>query len=455
MVTTPPRPVGAGAPGSGLAMLQSMPRQGWRRLREAATTTPGRLWGSMVVLILLSLLFGLVGAVMVQTKQNTLDDLANRREPVATASQEIYRSLSDADATAASVFLTVKSDPTMLRERYRRDIAQAGTALAVAATNSDLGAVGDDPINVLTAQLPVYTGLIESANTNNRQGFPVGAAYLREASGLMRAKLLPAAERLYVADTQRLNDQQNDATSYPWFTTLVLLALVAALIYIQRYLSQRTNRVFNIGLVVASGAVAVALLWSAIALTLSAIRAGEGHSMGSQPVQALADARIAAVKARADETLALVARSDDDFYNKEFDRVAKIFGGKDGAGGKMSTARDLAGREANIPQVDDAVRNAKRWLASHEEVRRLLDAGKYGTAVEDAVGTSPQGAGTAYYKLDRNLSTGIDSGRKAFVRGTTAGANSLFGLAIGFVVLALIAAAGATVGVSQRLQEYR
>ncbi|MGH3620778.1 MAG: hypothetical protein ACRDQ5_03185 [Sciscionella sp.] len=454
VITTASRPAGETATSSGLAMLQGMPRQGWRRLREAATTTPGRLFGSMIGLIVLSLLFGLVGAVMVEQKQSTLDDLANRREPVATASQEIYRSLSDADATAASVLLSVDADPTMLRGRYRTDIAQAGSALAVAATNSDAGAVVGDPINVLTAQLPIYTGLIESANANNRQGFPVGAAYLREASGLMRTKLLPAAERLYLADNQRLNDQQDDATSFPWFTTLVLLALIAALGYVQRYLRQRTNRVFNVGLVVASAAVVLALLWGSTALVISAIRAGEGRSEGSQPVQALADARIAAAKARADETLALVARNDDT-YTKGFYRVAGFFGGKDGTGGLMSVVRERAGRDAGIPQGDDAVGNAKRWLAAHDEVRGLLDAGRYDKAVKATVGSGPQGAGTAYYKLDDNLQAGIDSGRKTFVHGTTAGANALLGLSGGLVVLALIAAAGATVGVSQRLQEYR
>jgi hypothetical protein len=452
MTNSAPQRGGAQAQPSRLA---TMPAQRWRQVRQATTTTPGKLTVLLLVLVLLSLLFGLIGALMVQQKQDTLNDLAARREPVAIASQEIYRSLSDADATAASTFLYVEGDSARLRQRYQQDIARVGSALAVAATNSNLSAVQGNPINVLTTKLPVYTGLIEQANANNRQGFPVGAAYLREATGLMRAEMLPAAEHLRKADSQRLADQQDDAMSFPWLTTLLVILLVVALIYAQRYLRRRTNRVLNVGLVVASGAVGIAVLWGTTALVFSGVNGGDGRTDGSEPVLAFADARIAAVKARADETLLLVARSDGDQYEKEFDQVAQIFGGQDGSGGMMDKARDFAeGREAQ-PEVSAAFGNAKQWLAAHDKTRELNDTGRYADAVQRTVGDAPDSGGAAYYRLDRNLNKAIYVSREEFVHGTTAGANSLFGLSAGVVVLALIAIGGVTVGIWQRLREYR
>ena len=46
-------------------------------------------------------------------------------------------------------------------------------------------------------QLAAYTGLVEAARANNVQGFPIGSAYLREASSLMQTKLLPEAKKIY------------------------------------------------------------------------------------------------------------------------------------------------------------------------------------------------------------------------------------------------------------------
>ena len=52
----------------------------------------------------------------------------------------------------------------------------------------------------ISAQLAAYTALVESARANNRQGFVIGSAYLREASSLMQTSLLPGAEKVYTAN---------------------------------------------------------------------------------------------------------------------------------------------------------------------------------------------------------------------------------------------------------------
>ena len=57
----------------------------------------------------------------------------------------------------------------------RSDTGPGADASAGArALNSDL--------EVLTTTIPVYSGLVETARTNNRLGNPVGSAYLGQAS---------------------------------------------------------------------------------------------------------------------------------------------------------------------------------------------------------------------------------------------------------------------------------
>jgi hypothetical protein len=164
-----------------------------RRLRLRGT--PGRLRAVLVGLVLLGLGAGLAGVIGVEQRSGLVDEVSTSRGPLTVQAQGLYRSLSDADATAAAAFLSAGTEPPALRTRYLDDIAAATKALAaVAASGVDAASVRE-----LSSQLPSYTGLVETARVYNRQGMPLGSAYLREASGLMRQRLLPAAQRLYKA----------------------------------------------------------------------------------------------------------------------------------------------------------------------------------------------------------------------------------------------------------------
>nr|CTQ93533.1 possible membrane protein [Kibdelosporangium sp. MJ126-NF4] len=407
-------------------------------------------------LVALSVLTGLFAALSLQSKQDTISGLVEHREPLSAAAQQIYRSLSDADATASSAFLSGGSEPAPLRERYEVDMAQAGAALAKAA--SDIGGIAEaeKQVDTLGQQLPVYAGLIETARSNNRFGLPIGAAYLREASTLMRTELLPAAQELYRIDIGRLTDEQDDAASFPWLTVALTLILLGSLIATQVYLTRRTNRLINVGLLVSTIAVGVGLLWGAAAGWVSASAVGDARDEGSQQVDVLVQARIVALKCRADETLTLVARGDGAAYEKEWQELAPTIAGK-GNDDKdlLVRAQKAAGDPAIGQQVRGAIDNAQAWQEAHKKVRELDDGGQYDQAVDMAVGGDDKDAATAFNRLDEHLSSAIQKGREKFVDATTSAGNALIGLVPGVVLLSLVGAGGALVGIRQRLREYR
>lgn len=453
MVTT--TPVGEEPTAPGARRVLSLPATAVRSVRKSASRTPGRLFLIGVGLALLAVLTGASGAIAMQQKQNTIDNLISHREPVAAASQQIYRALSDADATAASAFLAGGTMPGELRERYELDIASAGANLAKAS--ADVSGVPDaeEQVNVLSQQLPVYTGLVETARAYNRQGFPAGAAYLREASGLMRAELLPAAQRLYEIDFERLSAEQEAASSVPWFSLALVIVLLGALIAAQRYLTRRTNRLLNVGLVVATGAVAVALIWGTVALLIESSRVSAGHDHGSEQVEVIVQARIVALKMRANETLTLVARGDGGDYEDEFKKLAEEVSGE-GDGNLLNRARARAEDQETKDLIDAAQKNADDWLAAHQRVRELDDGGSYQEAVSLAISTAAKtSAATMFNQLDDNLMEALRNGRQHFAEETSAASNVMTGLAPGIAVLALVAAAGVTMGIRDRLQEYR
>ncbi|MFC3898507.1 hypothetical protein ACFOWZ_44165 [Lentzea rhizosphaerae] len=412
-------------------VIDSQPRQALvRRVTGLARSTPGRLSLIAIVLVLASLASGSLATWSVNRQEQALQDLATRSEPLAHAAQEVYRSLQDADATAASAFLSGGLEPARLRERYEADIAQAQAALSVATASSP------DLTATLAAQLPVYTGLIETARTNNRQGFPVGAAYLREASGLMRTQLLPAAQELYRAETDRVARAQDEA-GFPVAPVLVALAFVIGLVLTQRYLTRRTNRLLNIGLLVATGAAVVSLLW-VTTVSVLVMRDVADSRTASAKVDVLAQARIATLTARGDETLTLVARGAGQAYEKSFVEVSERLEGQ------LEQAKRLENTEA----VDQAMRHFRQWQQVHQRIREADDAGQYNDAVN--LIDNPY-----FDSLDSDLVRAIGEARQDFSDEVAVARASLAGTVVGVLVLAVISAAGSTMGLWQRLKEYR
>src|SRR5262249_57858644 len=96
---------------------------------------------------------------------------------------------------------------------------------------------------------------------------------------------------------------------------VVVLALAIALGFVlyraQRWLSGSTHRVFNLGLLAASVALAVSVLWLLIAFAVARTDLQRAVGQGSVPAEALAQAAIDTQQARGDEVLHLSSRRGD------------------------------------------------------------------------------------------------------------------------------------------------
>jgi alkylhydroperoxidase/carboxymuconolactone decarboxylase family protein YurZ len=422
------------------------------RVAARARSTPGRLTQLAVLLSVLGVIAGFTTVVGLIQRGAAVDAVATRSGPLTVQAQQLYRSLSDADATAASAFLEGGVEPAALRDRYQSDIAAASAALAAVTTGSDTSRAD---IDRLTAQLPVYTGLVETARTYNRLGRPLGAAYLREASGLMRTQLLPAAQRVYADETRQLGADRSGGAGFPWVAVPLLLLTLAGLILAQRWLSRRTRRLLNLGLLVATAAAVVLLAWTTVSWAAIQGHLSAADRAGSGQVELLAQARIAALQARADESLTLVARGSGGDFETDFGKTMKTLAGDDGLGGLLARARQQAGDPGVRLAVIAAQRDVKDWQAAHKQVRDKDNGGDNAGAVALAIGSGGGTAASAFTKLDTDLATAIAGANTAFDREARAASGDLTGAVPGHVVLTLILLAGVIFGLQQRIAEYR
>ncbi|MFB7527036.1 hypothetical protein ACFC0C_02010 [Streptomyces sp. NPDC056178] len=437
------------------------PRRGaWsvtsERLRAAATTEPGRLRIIGAVLAVLVVAFGAVTAFEIADRAAAADDVVNRSQPLSADAADIYRSLADADTAAAGGFLAGAQEPRAVHDQYDRDIKEASQLLVKAAANTDASTKSGHEITTLNEELPRYAGLIERARANNRQGLPLGGAYLRYANQRMTNILLPAAERLYTAETDRLGQDSDAARVWPFFSLGLGVVTLAGLLWAQRRNYRRTNRVFNHGLLVATAASTVVLLWLAVGHTVarSELRSADVH--GQQSLDVLNHARIDSLKARANENLTLVARGAvltpdgrNDKYETDYNTGIKALGEELGRARKLA-----AGDPRGSSPVAKAIDGVSEWQGRHRTARTTDDGGDYEGALKQIIGPKDS-TGESFDRVDEALKQALAHEQGEFSRAAENGRGALGGLPAGAAALAALGALAAILGVNRRLSEYR
>lgn len=438
------------------------------RLRAAATTEPGRLRIIGAVLALLVLAFGAVTAWQVNDRATAAGNVVTHSAPLSATAAEIYRSLADADAVVTGGFLVGGQQPEPVADQYAKDVDTAARLIAEASANSEGSPQARAQIANLSTRLPQYVELISTALADNRQGLPIGGAYLRYANEQMQMKggLLQSAKELYRIENGRLADDYRDAKALPWISwTLGGLALVA-LAWAQRRHYRRTNRVFNRGMLAATGACALVLLWLVAGHTISRTELANSSTHGARSIQVLNNARILVLNARGDENLTLVARGAGSDYEKTYTDGMDALAGEDpkGVGGDLAKALELANDKAGRDPVNAAADAVKSWRARHATERANDKKGNYDTAVAEVIGGKdsagkvvPEEAttGADFKAADDALRVALAHEQDEFRQAADTGRDALTLLPAGAAVLAVLGAAAAVLGMSRRLSEYR
>lgn len=409
------------------------------------STTPGRLLAIGVILGALGILSAFAISTTVTDRQQRLSEVLERTEPLAFAAGRLYTTLSVADAAAATAFIA-GAEPQPVRQRYEQAITDA----AVAVTQASSGLTEPPLVELLgriNARLAVYTGLIEIARTNNRMGNPVGSSYLSEASALMQQAILPDAQRLYEQTSARVDAETTASASIPAPVIIVVASTMAFGIFAHRWLAERTRRRVNLGLVAGGVAFTVLIVWVGTALTLSTAGSRSAKNTAAESLKTITGLAITAQQARADETLSLIRRGDEDIRKQSFyQRIDTMHADLTRYQQSSKIARD---------ELADAGDLLARWRQADERINDYIAVGNYRAATEVALGTGEDDSTPAFDSLNDALNDGIEESRRQ-LRGDIASARRvLSGTTAGGVLLSVGAALAVAAGLAPRVSEYR
>ncbi|GAA1996063.1 hypothetical protein [Catenulispora subtropica] len=426
--------------------------------------TDRRLGRTRVVLAVGALLFGAAGIISTQIRADGADDVKSHSGVLIQQAEQLYHDLSDADATSATIYLHVGEAPKELLQRYDDDLKGAQSTMLAATNEAGSDRAAKDALDRIAQQLPIYAKLNATAAANNLVGYPVGIRYLTQASNLMQGTILPQAQKLTDAEAKNLSAAEDTATQFPWPMIAVGALMLGGLIVIQVRESRRTNRVFSIGLLAATAALALSLMWAAAATSIQSSHVDQAKKKGSNQVSVLATARILSLQARTDEMLTLVARGTAD------DKETDFSGSTDAANNhtpgteeKLAAALQSAGQIATDGTGRDlagaAADDVDQWSKQHKMLRDLDAQNQYQKAVDSALGerdyvAPAPSAALSFGKLQADLDKAIAHAEDAFRSEAASGADALTGLEIGLGVLAVAMAAAVVVGLGRRLAEY-
>ncbi|MFV0461635.1 MAG: hypothetical protein ACK5MP_00320 [Nostocoides sp.] len=399
--------------------------------RPSATSTRGTstpAWltrlrlGTAVLLVLAAVVATLASLVM----WRATDAAAANTEQLLRA-QDIKVGMLRADALATNAFLVGGLEPATQRAAYDAALADVNDTLVAAAQAQP---ADQAVLAQLSQAMADYAQSMTLARANNRQGFPVGAGYLSQASTELRRTGLPMVDALIEANDERARSDMT-LTAWPWILLASTVAALGLLVAVNRLIAQRFHRRINPGLAAAAVAVVLGLGASTVIGFVQSAHSASLRSGSYATAVAASAARGAGNDAKANESLRLVARGSGATYEK-----------------KWQAADDVV--------VENRFDN-QQWqdyASAHAEIVDLDNAGDWDGAVAAATTTGNGSASADFTAFDEQLRNDVQSVGEQTTSGLRGGLTLLLiggGLTL---VLTLAAAALAWNGITRRLQEY-
>jgi hypothetical protein len=400
-------------------------------VRRRAAQIPVALNRIRLIAVTLVLIFGAVTALQLMLSWNANRTAADDTQQLIRV-QGIKTSLLRADALATNAFLIGGLEPAEQRAAYDDAIDQTVRSITAAARAQPHD---QDALNALSSAVLDYTGNMELARANNRQGLPVGGAYLRKASADLRSSTLPIVDQLILANSDRARDSMG--SHHPWYVFLPALLVLLALYFLNRWIATNFRRRFNTGLVLAAVAVGVIGVVAAFVTNSQANQNDDLRAGSFETVVDGATARTAANDAKANESLRLIARGSGQAFEDAWTAAAGVVD-------NALTSSTLSGASGQW----------ETYKSLHQQIVDEDSGGDWDQAVALATSTAPGSPSDAFAQVDGQLQDAVNQSGTLTTDTLRNGNSVLLVLAVIAVLAALAAAAFASVGVNQRLKEY-
>jgi hypothetical protein len=418
------------------------------------SSTPVAMRTLLVTLVLLSLAWGAFGGWVASQHSSAAHAALTVDEPLSLDASQMYQSIADADVTITTAFLASSQPSLAPLQQYQKDIATASDDIAKLRAAGG-NATSATALGTLISGLPTYTSYVAEAESQYSLGFPLtGGSFMEVASEEAHLTLLPAAKTVFQQENDAVSSASGQATGLPTEIIALLLAIITGYILVrsQRWLTRRTNRIINPGLLAATCLLVISAVWLAAGFLTARQDLDHGIGQGSGPAETLAQASIDVQQIRGDAVLNVISRSGDASFQQDFLATSKLVGpGGNSLLGSAVAASDGSGHTA----VLTAERQAGSWYTTNADVYRLGNAANYAAERATVIGTGSGSSASGYTALESSITSGINGDQAVFKSAAASGSDALNPLLAAVIVASLLMALGCIWGFRHRLAEYR
>ena len=190
------------------------------------------------------------------------------------------------------------------------------------------------------------------------------------------------------------------------------------------------------------------VVWVGTALTISTTASRSAKDTSAESLKTVTNVAITAQQARADETLSLIRRGDEEIRKQSFyQRIDAMHQQID-----MYMSRSDA---IDKPDLQGADQLLIRWRQANDRINAYMSVGNYRAATQVALGKGEDDSTPAFDRLDEAVTKAMDQSRTHLRTDVLSARSGLSGAQVGSVVLSLGAALAVALGLWPRLKEYR
>lgn len=398
-------------------------------------STPTLLRIMLAVSATFAVIFGLTTSLVMGTANGAISAGASDTQQLLRV-QNIQANLYRADATATNSFLIGGMETPEQAATFQRslDDAQIQMVEAAAAQPHDREALQE-----LSRQIGHYRSTMQDARSANRQGLPVGTAYLNDATQKLRSDAMPIVDNLVQSNDARVKQQTRPVGwGLVLFTGLLSLA---CLMVTMTLTALRFRRILNPGLALATALVLVGLI-TAMSLTSntnSDLRSVRENSLATARYTSIS--RVQAYDAKANESLSLISRSRSGSYESAWNRASWL---------NRKAIRKLP----SYTQREELSGLWTNHVLSHRKIRDLDSDGLWNDARAVATGGGEMSSTSTFNAFDEMVTSVSESAGSEAVQLLNKTRPAMMGGVIVALLTTIGALVAATWGINSRLKEY-
>lgn len=377
--------------------------------------------------------------------QSSADTLADNTGPSLIALQDLSSSVAEANAEATASFLATEASGREDRLHHNAYLAAMRRAAEKSEEVSSL--IGPNPgaheaLQDASAALVTYGGRIEAARVANTK-LPEAVDFLTEGIGVAESQLQPAI-RSATSSTQGLLAQETGWST--WAARAAGVVALLSLIHAQMVLARRTRRILSPLLVIATVLTLVVLIMFERGYFLRDQAIADAETGGYQAIAATAEIQADAFALHSAVGLNLLDASSDSGLEAR-DALDLQIAGLDVAVESVSDGADSARERAAADELQ------QRWVTYRQTIDNILDEA---SSDGDAAATLFESRGVSSFN---GFNTSIDSvlfdNRSQFTDALDDAAFAVRFLPFLGIILPVLAALAALLGIQRRLGEFR